>query len=285
MGSYGLPGRTLVETWNGTKWAIVPSPNAGPASATNILDGVSCVSARACMAVGGFQPGQTVEETLIESWNGTTWAVVPSPNSPPAHPSDELTSVSCVSAQACTAVGGGGSKGNKTLIESWNGAAWAVVPSPNGPAGGISHLTGVSCPSARACIAVGYATGATRIATLVESWNGTAWSIVPSPNAGSASAANSLEGVSCISVRDCTAVGFFAYLLRHRDTYRTLIESWNGTTWAVVRSPNKVLGISGNFLEGASCASAAMCAAVGNYGSVGSRAHRKTLIELGTPAS
>ncbi len=233
----------------------------------------------------GLPARPDLNKTLIESWNGTTWTVVPSPNRPTVHPSDELISASCVSAQACTAVGWGGSKGNKTLIESWNGTKWSIVPSPNGPAGGVSHLTGVSCLSASVCMAVGSATGPTRIATLIESWNGTAWSIVPSPNAGPASVANSLQGVSCISVRDCTAVGYFDYVLQGRFTYRTLIESWNGAAWAVVRSPNKVLGISGNFLEGVSCASATMCAAVGNYGSVGGHGRRKTLVELGTPAS
>jgi hypothetical protein len=52
-----------------------------------------------------------------------------------------------------------------------------------------------------------------------------------------------------------------------------------------VRSANKVLGVSGNFLEGVCSDSAAMCAAVGNYSSLGSGPRAKTLVEFGTPAS
>jgi hypothetical protein len=87
-------------------------------------------------------------------------------------------------------------------------------------------------------------------------------------------------------VRDCTAVGLSSYLLRGRFTYRTLIESWNGTAWTVVPSPNGVLGISINLLESVSCPSATTCAAAGHYGNASSSSPRaKTLVELGTPAS
>jgi hypothetical protein len=277
VGLQGLPGRTLAESWNGTAWTIVPSPNAGPASASNGLSGVSCVSGRFCAAVGNINVSQNIVKTLIESWNGTRWAVVPSPNRPHARLLDGLNSVSCVSARSCTAVG---SAGVKTLIETWNGTAWSIVPSPNGPAaGGESILDGISCVSASACTAVGYA-GAK---SLVESWNGTAWSIVPSPNEGPTDAFDRLDGVSCTSARSCAAVGSFSYLVRHRDTYRTLAESWNGTSWAVVPSPSGAHGIAANFLLGVSCASAVMCSAVGNYGD-GLHGRRKTLAELGAPA-
>ena len=50
-----------------------------------------------------------------------------------------LSSVSCVSAVQCWAVGelgptGGGGGGNfrpQALIESWNGSSWSIEPSPN----------------------------------------------------------------------------------------------------------------------------------------------------------
>jgi hypothetical protein len=52
VGWYGYGGATqvtLVEIWNGSKWAIEPTPNAPGASS---LYGVSCTSATACAAVG-----------------------------------------------------------------------------------------------------------------------------------------------------------------------------------------------------------------------------------------
>src|SRR4029077_20396695 len=130
----------------------------------------------------------------------------------------------------------------RTLLESWNGTRWSVVPSPN--LGANNYLRGVSCTSATACTTAGSYTNGGADMTLIESWNGTSWSIVPSPNPGTSS--NDLAGVSCISPTACTAAGY--YNPNASSTYRTLIESWNGTRWSVVPSPSP--GTGGNQLEG-----------------------------------
>ncbi len=199
----GSNAGTLVESWNGIQWSVVPSPS--PGSEDNDLNGVSCVSAAACTAVGSYNLS-TAMKSLVESWNGTTWSVVPSPSPGFNNP---LTSVSCVSAAACTAVGEHGtSRFSKTLIESWNGTSWSQVPSPS-PGSGHNTLASVQCLSAAACTAVGGSTnsGSGNPATLIESWNGTKWSVVPSPSPGPGSI---LEGVSCATAAACTAVGMKA---------------------------------------------------------------------------
>jgi hypothetical protein len=257
---------TLVESWNGTSWSVVPSPNPGSGGST--LSGVSCVSAAACTAVGTKTSGVNfVPRTLIESWNGTSWSAVPSPNR--GSDGDPLSGVSCVSAAACTAVGpqtSGVGCVRRTLIESWNGTSWSVVPSPSPGSG--DDLGGVSCVSAAACTAVGYYSIGSGHKTLIESWDGTSWSVVPSPNV----APNDyLDGVSCASTAACTAVGY--YFAKNGDR-KTLIESWNGTSWSVVPSPNL---LHNDHLYGVSCASAAGCTAVGYYYDPS-----RTLIESGT---
>ena len=70
-------------------------------------------------------------------------------------------------------------------------------------------------------------------------WNGTAWSLVPTPTLGVSSA---LRGVSASTATDAWAVGFS--LLGRRD-YGTLIEHWNGTAWSV----NSSLVVTGSFAE------------------------------------
>jgi hypothetical protein len=45
----------------------------------NQLLGISCATATHCIAVGEYNDG-TIWRTLTESWNGTLWSVVPSPN-------------------------------------------------------------------------------------------------------------------------------------------------------------------------------------------------------------
>jgi hypothetical protein len=255
--------KTLIESWNGSTWAIVPSPNqAAGRLGVNYLDGVSCVSASACTAVGFYWTNsRRVPKTLIESWNGTAWTIVPSPS--PGTGSNYLSSVSCTSATACTAVG----NGTGTLIESWNGSTWSVVPSPTPPGGAV--LFSVSCPSVTACTAVGHAGQ-----TFAESWNGSTWSIVPTPNVGGAT--NVLDGVFCTSATACTAVGDSQGT---GSPARTLVESWDGTAWTIVPSPNAGGARRNNGLGSVSCPTAATCTAVGGYGITGSG---KTLIETGS---
>jgi hypothetical protein len=73
-----------------------------------------------------------------------------------------------------------------TLIESWNGSVWSIVPSPNTSDNQPNYLTAVSCSGSTACTAVGIdAVDGLENQTLMESWNGSVWSIIPSPNTSS----------------------------------------------------------------------------------------------------
>jgi len=255
-GEYGgtTVGQTLIESWNGTSWSVLTSPNVGTSS--NSLNGVSCLSARSCVAVGSYGDSGSPAQTLIESWNGSMWSVITSPNV--GIYANYLDGVSCVSASSCVAVGGDNEgHGGRTLIESWNGSSWSVVTSPNNGTG-ANALQGVSCISAKSCMAVG--TSHVGLLTLAEHWNGTTWSLVPSPNKGSYR--DSLDGVSCVATTSCKAVGSYT---SGTGGASTLIESWSGTKWSVITSPN--VGTSGgSALNGISCVSASSCKAVGDDG-------------------
>jgi hypothetical protein len=176
--------QTLIESWDGRRWTIVSSPNAST-SAENILYGVSCVSSSSCTAVGYYGASYYDRQTLIETWDGTSWAIVPSPNSSSSD-SNLLYGVSCLSSNSCTAVGYyyGPSTGGweQTLIESWDGTSWTIVPSLNSDS--FNELGGVSCLSSSACTAVGHYSGYNQVSdqTLIESWDGTSWTTASSPN-------------------------------------------------------------------------------------------------------
>src|SRR5206468_1282429 len=208
VGSYvagsGAP-RTLIEHWDGTAWAIVSSPNASLPN--NVLSSVTCVSASDCWAVGYYITATADYQTLIERWDGTSWAIVNSPN---AAQNNRLNAVICVSASDCWAVGyseivGAGTLNiDQTLIERWYGNSWAIVTSPNASAWPKNFLYGVTCVSASDCWAVGFSqslVGTSNInQTLIERWDGTAWVIVSSPNTPETTAlSNYLDGVTCVS--------------------------------------------------------------------------------------
>jgi hypothetical protein len=242
---------TFTEVWNGTEVAVIPSPDPGR---TNSLDGVSCVSPTDCVAVGSQYDGEVnvQGQPLIVSWNGSVWSVVPSPN-PNADEYSVLSSVSCVSADSCVAVGiSKNSAGMVTAFtESWNGSIWSLDKNPKG----IDHarLESVSCVSSTDCWAVGYYRD---WHSFIGSWNGETWSIEPSPANGK----DLLFGLSCASSKSCTAVG----QQEESPNWQTLIESWNGTKWRVTPSPN-VANIT-NLLMGVTCTSTDRCLAVGSDG-------------------
>jgi hypothetical protein len=240
-------------------WKIQRTANPA-GSVGNNVEGVSCTSATACLAVGYFYDDKPEGIfTLAERWNGKTWTVQAGPGL------TSLNAVSCTSATACTAVGDILARSGRvvTRAERWNGRSWRVQATPNPAGAGHSQLNGVSCASATACIAVGYYYNGSNPAfpdtTLAERWNGKSWKIQATLNPGPES--NNLYGTSCTSATACTAVGY-----QQLDSGRlvTLAERWNGRAWNVQATPNP--GVTGtSTFSGVSCASATACTAVGWY--------------------
>src|SRR4029077_16788849 len=236
------------------------------------LFGVACVSASDCWAVGDYSNENVIPRTLIEHWDGISWAIVSSPNT---NTTDRnfLTGVTCASPSDCWAVGYyyNGSV-IQTLIERWDGTSWAIVSSPNTSTTQPNYLYGVTCVSASDCWAVGTYYNGSAYQTLIERWEGTSWAIVSSPNTG-ATDNNYLRGVTCVSASECWAVGYYYHDIL---PVQTLIERWEGTSWAIVSSPNTSAAENNN-LYGVTCVSASECWAVGNYYNESSIA--QTLIE------
>jgi len=239
---------TLAEAWNGKTWVVEPTPNAPNGGQPSSLAGVSCTSATACTAVGGYTNSPD-DLTLAEAWNGKKWTIVPTPN-PNGATGSSLTAVSCASAIACTAVGQYYDSAGRqvALAEAWNGGKWTIAPPliPNG-----ATRISLSCASATACTAV----GGYNNRTLAEAWNGKTWVIEPTPNPTGTSL-GSLSEVSCASATACTAIGYYQH--NEFSDQMTLVEAWNGKTWAIKRSPNP------SSLSGLSCTSATACTAVGS---------------------
>ena len=229
--------KTLIEHWNGSAWSVVPSPNPTPplsgGPVSNQLLGVAAVAPNNVWAVGqstDFGAGQT----LIVHWNGSSWTMVPSP-----HPGtySVLRSVSAVSANDIWAVGTYYDEGLQvTLVLHWNGSTWTIVDSPNdGPY--LQELFKVRAISSSDVWAVGYhlaVFGFDQVfQTSIFHWDGTAWSVVPSPDVNQLN--NYLWSVAGASATDAWAVGFY-------DTgtqLKSMTQHWDGTAWTVVPSPNE----------------------------------------------
>jgi hypothetical protein len=248
--------QTLTESWDGTSWSILPSPNV--AGIEQALVGIACISKSQCWAIGnGFGAPPT---SIIERWNGTSWSLVKAPD--PGDPGSQLRDVACASATQCFAVGwhfNANDARGFPLIDAWDGSHWTAVHPPT-PMGHEGVLEGVACASSSRCWAVGEeftnnSTGASK--TLVETWNGVSWSVVASPNSSSA-LENGFSSVSCLAPGLCWAVGS---TVENAGGNATLAARWDGSSWSRVPTANS--SRPENFLQGVSCASRVDCWAFG----------------------
>ena len=251
--------QTLVEHWNGTSWSVIPSPNPG-SSSFNKLMGVTALSSSNAWAVGYYQNNSGSVSTLVEHWNGSVWSVVASPN-PAGFIASQLFAVSAFSANNIWAAGTSQTSNNvmQTLTEHWNGTAWSVIPSVN-PGASFNSLKGIVTVSATSAWAVGSYNNQQSIPqTLAEHWNGTAWSVVSSPDPGSS--VNGLFAVTRVpGSSHLWAVGDYA----NGGNGEPLTEQWNGTHWSVVPSPT--IQANASSLDGVTAISATSIWAVGQAG-------------------
>lgn len=243
----------------GAGWSLQPTPVV-PGASNVVLTGVACPTLDVCEAVGSFVNPAGVTVPVAESWDGTSWKAQGVPLPAPITglgSSAALSSVSCTSPTACTAVGGyiAGPNGS-TFAERWDGHSWSVQSTQSSSSTDFAgpELTGVSCRDATACSAVGQANSPGNRFSLAASWNGSSWRSQPvdeGPLSASRDYTNPiLRGVSCVSRTACTAVG--------GNDFGPLVETWNGQRWRIHATPK-----SPGTLQGVSCRSPRSCAAVG----------------------
>jgi hypothetical protein len=245
----------------GSAGAAAQSPGHSPVPVFSAAYGVSCPTASACMAVGGYNSDGVVL-VLTERWDGSGWSVLPSA-APSGATSSQLNAVSCADAMNCVAVGSYSDSNflNWPFAESWDGSSWAVVSVPTPTGGSFAGLSGVSCTGASSCVAVGSFTNRrSRTVPLTEFWNGTAWSVHGSPHPAGATSSG-LAAVSCASASACMAAGSY---VNAASLGVPFTEWWNGSAWSVVASPSPA-GAQGGYLAGVSCPTASSCEAVGSY--------------------
>ena len=257
---------SLIEHWNGSQWSVIPSPN--PSATLNILSAVAAVSTNDVWAVG-FAPTSS-GSILILHWNGAAWSVTPNPISPMTL--TNLAALAVISANDVWAVGTGliGDE-DATATLHWDGSIWSVVPSPNVGPEVDNTLAGVAAVASNDVWTVGFS----GFGTLAEHWNGTSWSVVDTPDV-SGGEALFLDSVVALSTTNVWAVGEFFQTRKSRS--RTLTDLWNGSSWAVVASPN--VGSSHNELFGVAATPSQTLWAVGT---VYQYPKQRTLIERRLP--
>ncbi|WP_026422130.1 hypothetical protein [Actinokineospora inagensis] len=215
--------RTLIEHFNGTNWTVVPSPNNGVNSA---LNAVAARAANDVWAVG--QDGVNESKPIIEHWDGTSWTLVQGVQAP-KNGIEFLKGVTITSDGTVWAVGTVGKslapEGFRltAFIERLTGGTWQSVPVPATNPSSSANLNAISATSATDVWAV----GAVGSQALAEHWNGTAWTIVPTPTVSGKSTV--LKGVKAIAPNNAWFIG--------DQSLATISALSNGTTTTFLPTP------------------------------------------------
>lgn len=238
--------KPMVMHWDGTAWKLVATP-ALNTTENAALNGVVAVAADNIYAVGSQPATNAALQTLVEHWDGKAWSVMPSPN--PSPTSNLLSGITANSPTDVWAVGNSGDQATssiQTLALHFDGATWKVVPTPNPLPKQLLNqnvLLSVQAVSASDVTAVGFIAdfNAQNVRTLIEHWDGTKWSVTPSPNQGEAQGdLNTLRGVAAVSGSDLYAAGFFETAAT-AGQHTTLIEHFDGSNWTIIASPTRGL--------------------------------------------
>jgi hypothetical protein len=260
--------------FDGTTWTAFPAPMI-KGDNNSFLQGVVAISPTLAWAAGnvtdGTHPGQ-----VIEQWNGTKWSLFPGPKFGKKDQADVFAMTSS-SANDVWAIGSLVNLGTglvSSLFEHWNGTAWTAttVESNN------EFLFGASADATNDAWAVGFH-GSDNIGTAAMHWDGANWKRVTTPNVGQG--ANKLNAVLALAPNDAWAVGFSTPVAPpQRSATLTLIEHFDGTSWAVVPSPNVGPNSANqsNRLLGLTANSANDIWAFGSYFAADGSGHQMTLL-------
>jgi alpha-tubulin suppressor-like RCC1 family protein len=253
---------TLARSGNGTVYGWGDNSFgelAGAVRATVVDTPVALTAVRGAVGIsaGGIHALATTSAPTGAAPVGPThygFAVSPTrfpENYPPLlGPSDTVTAISAASANnAWALVVGRPSRGSPNdLALHWNGTDWNLtklaVPTAPGSSASFSGVYDAGRGDAWVVGTVNLSTGHTR--TLIERWNGTAWTIVASPDpAGGAFGNDSLTAVSGSGPGNIWAIGDDFQGTGGGDI-QILLAHFNGTRWTAAPTPTP----SGHFQFG-----------------------------------
>ncbi len=224
-----------LQHWDGSAWSVSPPPSG---TQGEILQSITAISA-SDVWVGGCIPA------FLEHFDGAEWTYFALQDLSAVNESC-ITGISEISPSDIWAVGWSSPNGgsNVTVTEHWDGTSWTSVSSPN-VGTGDNQLNGVVALADDNVWAAGFSTaapdGAAANQTLIEHWNGTSWTVVPSPNVayGGQVRNNLLQGMVAVSADDLWALGYYeANPSGESGDIFSLAIRWNGTSWSVVPTPN-----------------------------------------------
>ena len=233
--SPGGPARTLILHWDGRRWAIAASPNAGPGG--NFLVSVAVASARDVWAAG-YRDARGIYRSLVEHWDGDRWTVVRLP--PLGGPGNGLNAIDAGASDVVWAVGGSATaRGpSQPLVLRLDGQSWSAVPAPTSLHG--ATLNGVAAQGRAAWVVGATRSGGGDRAFSLET-DGRNWRAVALDPVTALSF--DLNAIWAAARGDVWAVGSSF----DGRWYRPLVEHGSGGMWSSVPTP-RIPGYDGHLM-------------------------------------
>jgi hypothetical protein len=242
------------------------------------LDAISCPTASACVAVGGYLDSAGNEQAMSSTLSGSIFSQaveVAAPSNAAADPQAFLYGVSCTSPSVCFAVGSyvDSTSDNQAMFSRSSNSAFTQAAEVTAPVGAATDpsatLDDVSCPATGVCYAVGgYTDTSSRGEAMASSLSGSAFSqavTVTAPSSSGFDPEADLDAVSCATATSCVAVGGFVDSALH---VQALVANLSAGTFAqatVASAPANAAADPGAYLGSVSCPSSGSCVATGWY--------------------
>jgi hypothetical protein len=213
--------RTLTIRWDGTNWAVVPSPNeAGGAQGKNHLYAVAARAYDDVWAVGAYSNTAGNFRNMSMHWNGKEWRLVETPS--PGLLDNGLNDVDIVAPDDVWAVGTGLSDvahdPHMTILH-WDGLSWNQLPQPEHSSHNLLAVKAISKDDI-------WAAG-----TDVLHWDGHEWHIVVTP---AGELGGYFDGIAATGPDDVWITG--------NDGNEAVAIHWDGKSWSGGNTPRLMDG-------------------------------------------
>ncbi len=250
-------------------WAKVRSPNPAPFRQYEQLRQVAVDAPSDGWAVGLAYVAEEggAEQSILLHWDGRHWHPVKDAFDRRARPTD-------ISASSPGNAWQVGSEGRHGIAERWDGSRWTMSPLAE-PSTNAWSLEGVEALSPTDVWVVGFMRLGEKLADgfgpLVEHWNGSRWSVEPTPPVPPSVPGDipyaRLDAVAASGPSDVWAVGE-ASVSPPAAATDTLVEHWDGVKWTVATTPDVASprGVPFDHLFSAAVVSPSNMWAVGSFG-------------------
>ena len=242
----------ILAHWNGTTWTLTVPPHPAGEMQFDQLFSVAALPGGMAWAVGNSDAPSN-GGAIIDALSGGSWTESAGPALPFGTGSQPNASFAVVTARSASDVWVNAtfsppSSGSGNVYAHWNGSGWTLSKPIGEPEGADINIRAMAAISASNVWAVGTAFyPGDHWDTLIEHWNGTRWSVIPTPQP---SVFNELTSIDVVTATNIFVAGNSEDNSPGPDPNEATSLHWNGSSWSQLAGPRTPTGADINALTG-----------------------------------